>query len=142
MGVLRVVLRGAETAASSSSNANGDFGAPPPPGTPLTEYCDLKYAGLWEGPIPDQGRQSLIIIWTLVALATVFTALRFYAKISRLNRLWWDDWVLLAAWVRSPPRVQLSDSNTMLISPGCFSGRWHLLAASRRPRSRQISLRR
>jgi len=104
MGVVRILLREAEAASQAPpANANAGFGAPPPPGTPLTEYCDLKYAGLWEGPIPDQGRQSLIVIWTLIGLATIFTALRFYAKISRLGRVWWDDWVLLASWVRLFP---------------------------------------
>ncbi|KAM7217503.1 hypothetical protein V8F06_007134 [Rhypophila decipiens] len=54
---------------------------------------------MWDGPMPDRGRETVIIIWILVAFATIFTALRFYAKIWRLGKLWWDDWVLLASWL-------------------------------------------
>ena len=66
------------------------------------EYCALRYAGKWTGPIPDQGQQMVAAIWTLVALATVFMALRFYCKIWRLRKLWWDDWVLFMSWVCPP----------------------------------------
>ncbi|KAK3385828.1 hypothetical protein B0H63DRAFT_449829 [Podospora didyma] len=41
----------------------------------------------------------LAAIWTLVALATLFLALRIYCKIWRLRKLWWDDWVLFISWV-------------------------------------------
>ncbi|KAM7210722.1 hypothetical protein V8F06_013900 [Rhypophila decipiens] len=41
----------------------------------------------------------MVVIWILVGFASIFTALRFYAKIWRLGKLWWDDWVLLASWV-------------------------------------------
>ncbi|KAK3312898.1 hypothetical protein B0H66DRAFT_382804 [Apodospora peruviana] len=93
MGVLREVMRSVEAVAPGrDSSFGGNTGTIP------VEYCDLKYAGLWNGPIPDQGRQSLAAIWTLVALATIFISLRFYAKIWRLGSLWYDDWVLFASW--------------------------------------------
>jgi len=51
-------------------------------------------------PHDDRGGAILAAHWFLTGLATVFLALRIYCKrISRL-RLWWDDWVLIAAWVR------------------------------------------
>ncbi|KAI1276149.1 hypothetical protein F5Y07DRAFT_367327 [Xylaria sp. FL0933] len=37
--------------------------------------------------------------WTLTALAAVFLALRVYCKISRSRGLWWDDYVLIAAFI-------------------------------------------
>ncbi|KAH8884074.1 putative integral membrane protein [Thozetella sp. PMI_491] len=40
-----------------------------------------------------------IIIWVLAALSGIFLVLRLYCKISRRNRLWWDDYILVAAWV-------------------------------------------
>ncbi|KAK3317516.1 hypothetical protein B0T19DRAFT_405206 [Cercophora scortea] len=63
------------------------------------EYCDLRYAGLYTGPVPNQGAQTAAVIWSLVALATTFMVLRIYCKIWRLGRLWWDDWVLVISWM-------------------------------------------
>ncbi|KAI0815922.1 hypothetical protein GGR55DRAFT_630969 [Xylaria sp. FL0064] len=37
--------------------------------------------------------------WTLTALAAVFLSLRVYCKISRSRGLWWDDYVLIAAFI-------------------------------------------
>ncbi|KAK0712393.1 hypothetical protein B0T26DRAFT_648687 [Lasiosphaeria miniovina] len=82
----------APTTSTGAVSTNAPFGASP--GTPLpTDYCALKYAGLTSGPIPDQGQRSLAAIWSLVALSTLFLALRIYCKIWRLRKLWWDDWV-------------------------------------------------
>ncbi|KAK4494540.1 hypothetical protein PRZ48_013896 [Zasmidium cellare] len=38
-------------------------------------------------------------IWTLYAGATVFLAARVWTKIFRRHGLWWDDYILLVAWV-------------------------------------------
>lgn len=78
----------------------------PSPGGPSssvlpTEYCDLKYAGLYTGPIPDKGPQSIIAIWSLFAAATVFVALRFYCKLWKRKALWWDDFFMAISWVCS-----------------------------------------
>jgi hypothetical protein len=64
-----------------------------------TDYCDLKRAGLWSGPIPDQGPSSLAAIWALFAAATIFVALRFYCKVWRHKGLWWDDLFMGLSWV-------------------------------------------
>ncbi|KAK3938971.1 hypothetical protein QBC46DRAFT_355427 [Diplogelasinospora grovesii] len=73
----------------------------PPSSGPVSVYgyCDLKYAGLATGPIPNQGPQTLAAVWALVSLATVFLAMRLYCKIWRLRGLWWDDVVLILSWV-------------------------------------------
>jgi hypothetical protein len=63
-------------------------------------YCERKYAGLTSGPIPDLGPQSLTAIWALIGVATVFVALRFYCKIWKNKKLWWDDFFMALAWVR------------------------------------------
>ncbi|KAK4214239.1 hypothetical protein QBC37DRAFT_462362 [Rhypophila decipiens] len=77
-----------------------------PPGPPQasptsmpTEYCDLKYAGLYQGPIPDQGPRAIIAIWSLIGAATLFVALRFYCKIWRGKPLWWDDFFMALSWI-------------------------------------------
>jgi hypothetical protein len=50
-------------------------------------------------PHDDQGPHLVASTWVLVGLATVFLALRVYCKFHRGSRLWWDDYVLVAAWV-------------------------------------------
>jgi hypothetical protein len=40
------------------------------------------------------------VIWTLTGVSAAFVALRLYCKITRSKGLWWDDHVLVAAWVR------------------------------------------
>ncbi|KAK4169829.1 hypothetical protein QBC43DRAFT_38585 [Cladorrhinum sp. PSN259] len=48
----------------------------------------------------DQGPQVLAVSWALTTLATIFLALRIYCKlVGSFRRLWWDDWILVAAWV-------------------------------------------
>ncbi|KAK5651124.1 hypothetical protein OQA88_13263 [Cercophora sp. LCS_1] len=50
-------------------------------------------------PHDSLGPTLLATSWSLTALATLFLGLRGYCKISRHRGLWWDDWVLVAAWV-------------------------------------------
>jgi hypothetical protein len=80
--------------------ANVSLG-PPSSGAPASVYgyCDLKYAGLATGPIPNQGPQTVAAVWALASLATVFLAMRLYCKIWRSRGLWWDDVVLILSWV-------------------------------------------
>ncbi|KAI0432621.1 hypothetical protein F5Y09DRAFT_301402 [Xylaria sp. FL1042] len=37
--------------------------------------------------------------WTLTALAALFLSLRLYCKVSRSRGLWWDDYILIAAFI-------------------------------------------
>lgn len=47
----------------------------------------------------DYGPQVNFTIWLLTALSAAFLALRVYCKFLRHRGLWWDDHVLIAAWV-------------------------------------------
>jgi len=50
-------------------------------------------------PHDDQGSQLNFTIWLLAALSCGFLSLRIYCKFLRGRGLWWDDYVLCAAWV-------------------------------------------
>ena len=50
-------------------------------------------------PHDNAGPRLLSSIWPLLGLAALFLGLRIYCKVSRHNRLWWDDYVLIASWV-------------------------------------------
>jgi hypothetical protein len=47
----------------------------------------------------NHGPYLLRVVWALAALSTLLLGLRVYCKLSRCRRLWWDDYVLIAAWV-------------------------------------------
>jgi hypothetical protein len=47
------------------------------------------------------GPYLLRVVWPLAALSTLFLGLRAYCKLSRRHRLWWDDYILIASWVRT-----------------------------------------
>jgi hypothetical protein len=51
-------------------------------------------------PHETTGRRLDVAILVLALVPAVFVALRFYVKIFRRKGLWWDDWILLVAWVR------------------------------------------
>jgi len=61
----------------------------------------------------DQGPRLNIVIWLLQSLATLFLALRIYCKWSQRRGLWWDDYILVATWVRphstTPPPPSSKD---------------------------------
>ncbi|TDZ18289.1 hypothetical protein Cob_v008990 [Colletotrichum orbiculare MAFF 240422] len=38
------------------------------------------------------------VTWFLCFFCGVFLALRVYAKLSRHQKLWWDDWILIFSW--------------------------------------------
>lgn len=52
------------------------------------------------GEVDDTGPLILGVTWWLSCLSGVFLAVRLYIKISRRYPLWWDDWILVMAWVR------------------------------------------
>ncbi|EOA89242.1 hypothetical protein ACJQWK_09309 [Exserohilum turcicum] len=49
--------------------------------------------------VPDHGPLIVAVTWALTALSGGFLGLRIYAKLSRKQGLWWDDHILLSAWV-------------------------------------------
>ena len=55
-----------------------------------------------------QGPALFRLTTALIVLATLSTALRFWAKFTRDKvDLWWDDWLCLCAWVRWIPFYSL-----------------------------------
>jgi len=64
--------------------------AGPPPLTP-EQFAALPHDSL--------GPKLNAVIWTLTAVSAVFLALRLYCRAVMARVLWWDDWLLLAAWV-------------------------------------------
>lgn len=46
-------------------------------------------------------------IWLMTGVSFTVLMLRFYCKLSRDRRLWWDDWVLKLAWVSPLPSFSL-----------------------------------
>lgn len=51
----------------------------------------------------DRGSTILSVHWTLTTFATIFLVLRVYSKNLVGRKLWWDDYILIAAWVRLQP---------------------------------------
>ncbi|OAL51188.1 hypothetical protein IQ07DRAFT_679479 [Pyrenochaeta sp. DS3sAY3a] len=49
--------------------------------------------------VPDNGPVIMGVTWWLTFFCGGFLALRVYAKVSRKQGLWWDDHILIAAWV-------------------------------------------
>jgi|SRR3569833_528627 len=77
---------------NNSSDANPDPAAAPAAPTPA------NFAAL---PHNHQGPKLIATIWCLTGLAAVFLSLRIYCKFLRHKGLWWDDYILMAAWVSS-----------------------------------------
>ncbi|KAL1838031.1 hypothetical protein VTJ49DRAFT_3125 [Mycothermus thermophilus] len=50
-------------------------------------------------PSTDLGPQVNFTMWLLTALSSAFLALRIYCKFLRHRGLWWDDHLLIAAWL-------------------------------------------
>jgi hypothetical protein len=68
----------------------------------ITTSCDTiisnqAEANMAEGP--DRGPLIVGVVWSLLILSGAFLSARLFAKRSRNVRLWWDDWVLIFAWV-------------------------------------------
>lgn len=50
-------------------------------------------------PHDDHGPRLNIAIWFLTGVAAVFLSLRLYCKRIRQKKLWWDDYILIAAFI-------------------------------------------
>ncbi|KAK0623837.1 hypothetical protein B0T14DRAFT_425921 [Immersiella caudata] len=82
-------------------------GAPPgasPPGTPQQPglppgIIPLTPAQLAALPHDDAGPHLVRTIWILIGISLVFLLLRLYAKFFRHRGLWWDDYILIGAWL-------------------------------------------
>lgn len=69
--------------------------------TPLRDYSYCRRCKIRNSMADshDFGPLMVGLLWPLAALSGAFLCARLYAKISRNVRLWWDDWVLIFAWV-------------------------------------------
>ncbi len=50
-------------------------------------------------PHDDKRETILLSIWFLTGLSLVFLALRLFCKFRTHRGLWWDDHVMVLAWV-------------------------------------------
>jgi hypothetical protein len=78
-------------AAGPDPAVNGSTMPPPPP--PLTPE---QWAAL---PHDNAGSHLNASIWVMIGISTLFLSLRIYCKFLRHRGLWWDDYVLIAAWM-------------------------------------------
>lgn len=53
-----------------------------------------------EPPVFNYSPQLNGTVWFLTAMAGLFVGLRIYVKAWKKRRLWWDDYFLIAGWVR------------------------------------------
>ena len=60
------------------------------------------------------GVKHATISWVLTGVATAFLALRIYCKQWRHRGLWWDDYILLASWVR--PRCARGERRRLTVA--------------------------
>lgn len=52
-------------------------------------------------PHDNGGPKLNAVIWLLTGISAVFLGLRVYCKFLRHKGLWWDDYLLIMAWVSS-----------------------------------------
>jgi hypothetical protein len=65
--------------------------------------------------VPDNGPLMVGVAWTLTLMAGAFLGVRIYAKLSRKQRLWWDDYVLIISWVCTPENPVSTHANASKI---------------------------
>ncbi len=51
-------------------------------------------------PHDSSGSEANAVAWSLLVFAGGFLGLRIYCKLIGHRGLWWDDWLLIASWVR------------------------------------------
>ncbi|KAH8745295.1 hypothetical protein F5883DRAFT_439124 [Diaporthe sp. PMI_573] len=49
----------------------------------------------------DRGQSTIVIVWTLFVVSGIFLGLRLYCRCRGGGRLWWDDWVMIVAFILS-----------------------------------------
>ncbi len=74
----------------------------PAPTTVLSGYPGAPSSLTTTGPLPhdDAGAKINAVFWVLSIVAGLLMGARFWAKRMRRKGWWWDDWMLLLAWVR------------------------------------------
>lgn len=83
-----------------------------------------------------------IVCWFLVSISGLFLSLRLYCKYLQSRGLWWDDHVLVMAWVCPPHHPPLSTAHKSNVAPPARpSSRHHHHHHKPRPRLRPPPLR-
>ena len=59
--------------------------------------------------ISDNGPVIVGVTWFLLFFCGAFLAVRLYAKVSRGEGFWWDDWILFFSWVLGPSALPPGD---------------------------------
>lgn len=88
-------------------------------------------------PHDNQGPRLNVAIWFLTGVATVFLSLRLYCKRIQRNKLWWDDYILIASFVRTPFPLGTSRRRRTLIDTSILFRLPYLL---RHPYSLSVSV--
>jgi len=71
-------------------------------------------------PKVDYGPQLNIIVWLLISVSALFLFTRLYLKACQNRGLWWDDYVLLAAWLTQAAHAAIV---TFLVDKGYGSSK-------------------
>ncbi|KAJ4395032.1 hypothetical protein N0V85_006707 [Neurospora sp. IMI 360204] len=114
-------------AAAVAVNGSAEHGAPGAPGGPAAgpkyspdSYCGRRLAGLETGPVPNRGPETSAGLWILVSFSTAFLAARLYLKMYRLKGLWWDDYILVLAWLTHTLSATLAQVSISLFGLGHY----------------------
>lgn len=71
----------------------------------------------------DEGFGSYInaIGWLLLSLAGIVVGARIWAKISARKGLWWDDYIVIAAWVSITMSLEHHGEDVRSVSTGLLT---------------------
>jgi len=97
-GVTGGTLTTAPLPGFSSSPQSEVASTPPLPGLPQG-VSPLTPAQLALLPHDNAGPHLVRTIWVLIGISLLFLLLRLYAKFFRHRGLWWDDHILIGAWL-------------------------------------------
>ncbi|KAK1756749.1 hypothetical protein QBC47DRAFT_443316 [Echria macrotheca] len=92
-----ILRRAAATGSDPSSSGAGAGGTPPT--TPVGGPPVLTPEQIAALPHDTLGPKLNAVVWTLTGVSAIFLALRLYCKTVLSRGLWWDDWILTAAWI-------------------------------------------
>ncbi|KKA29669.1 hypothetical protein TD95_001365 [Thielaviopsis punctulata] len=62
-------------------------------------------------PSDNLGERMRVVSWLMLSLSAIFVALRVYCKTINARGLWWDDYVLLLAYVVFISNVIMTEFN-------------------------------
>ncbi len=82
--------------------------------------ADNSTAGFVPMPSPDLGHGPMtrVFLWVMTSVSLVFLALRICCKVLKSRGLWYDDYMLVAAWVSSLPiQCYANDIATAVVAP-------------------------